>query len=139
MPCKIDYHTVPHLEALTRCIEDAKWHGCAALLHWKKKIWNVLILLHKQVKQLFHLTLFVHVGDLPSAHNPQVFLHFFPLQYICTSKAYFSLRTRHNKHKNVQLWHQFKPLRSWAVLKEGKHEIHDVVLCKNWSCIMYIG
>ena len=59
MPLEVECHTVHHLKDLTRGIEHRSSHGRASIFRWQKISLKVLILLHKQTKWRFHLTVFV--------------------------------------------------------------------------------
>ena len=56
MSLEVEFHTVRHLKALTRGIEDTSGHRQANIFRGQKLVRKVLILLHKQTKRQFHLT-----------------------------------------------------------------------------------
>ena len=59
MPLRIECPTVLHLKSLRYVIEHRSGHWPGSTLTSQKSVWKVLILLHKQVKRQFHLTVFV--------------------------------------------------------------------------------
>ena len=73
MPLEAEYHTAPHLKLSHVVLNIEVFMGEPAVLGGKKSVYKVLILLYKQTKWRFHLTVFVaHPGNtlLPCMHDP---------------------------------------------------------------------
>ena len=61
MPLDILRHTIPHLKALTGCIEHASGQGRGSTFKQHYTVLKSTILHHKRAKRWFHVTIAVHL------------------------------------------------------------------------------
>ena len=60
MPLEMNYHSIPHLKALTQIIEDTSRHVLGSSFKQHCTVLKNFILLHKRTKQRFHVTVAVY-------------------------------------------------------------------------------